>query len=231
MATIAREVLNTQGMRLPIFCGGYSRVGFNVAGSWTGVITPYVSFDGVNFLGFPGGIQPLTPFASGAQVQTITANGNWFADVNNAVAMALVLTTLSTGAPVITLAAAIDSSWQDAFLAPSSHFVEQDAGAGAQNQITQALQANRAWRCRKVSGGFTATPATGVKCTISDGPSSIIWAEYLLTAQFTLNLPDDPRIAGVSGGGVVGTPGNNMVVTLAGSGALSSSLSCEFIPA
>jgi hypothetical protein len=233
MATIAREVLNTQGMRLPIFCGGYSRVGFNVGGSWTGVLTPYVSFDGVNFLTFPGGVQPLTPFAAGSQVQTITANGNWFADVNNAVAMALVLTTLTTGAPVVTLAAAIDSSWQDAYLAPSSHFVEQDAGANAQNQITQALQTNRAWRCRKVSGGFSgAAPAAPVKLTISDGPSSILWAEYVSTAQFTLNLPEDPRIAGVSGGGVVGTPGNTMVVTLAAAGgSVGSSLSAEFIPA
>lgn len=232
MATIAREVLNAQGMRLPIFCGGYSRVGFNVGGSWTGLLSFFVSFDGVNFGAFPGGPLGVTPFASGLNVFTTTGNGNWFADVNNAVAMAVVLTTLNSGAPVATLAAAIDSSWQDAYLAPSSHFVEQDAGANAQNQITQALQSNRAWRCRRVAGGFSGVPASPVKLTISDGPSSILWAEYVSTAQWVLNLPTDPNVPGVSGGGVVGTPGNNMVITLAAAGgSVASSLSAELIPA
>jgi hypothetical protein len=229
VATIVREVLNAVGMELPIFCGGASKVGFGLSGTWVGTVQFLGSFDGLNFV-------PLSvvPFASGAAVQSATATGNWEKAVADFVAMKVKVTALASGAVVATLASSIDSSYQDAFLVASSHFVEQDAAGGLTNVITVAAQVNRAWRCRKLSGGFSVAPAAAVKCTISDGASSIIWAEYLAATAggWTLNLPPDPNVPGISGGGVVNTPGNSLVITLAApGGSVGSSLSAEIIPA
>jgi hypothetical protein len=240
MATIAKETLNNQGQPITLCFGNAapggspgvggpdaSRIGINLSGNWTGLVSFFGSYDGINF--FPVSV---TPFPFGTTTQTATANGSWFFDAVNYQSVRVVFTTLTTGFVAVTLAAAVDSSWQDAFLAASSRFVEQDTAGGTQNQITIAGQANRAWRCRKVSGGFSGVPASPVKVTISDGASTILWAEYVSAAQWTLNLPGDPGVANISGGGVVGTPGNSMVITVAApGGGLGSSASAEMIAA
>lgn len=229
MANVIKELLNTQGMALPIYCGGMTRVGIGVSGTWTGTITFEASNDGVRWV--PVGV---TPFASGTSVLTATANGNWQINVGDWVAVRARLSTLLTGSPVITLAAAIDASWQDAYLASTSRYVTAEGGAGAANTITQAAQANRAWRLRTCTVSFSTAPAAAVKITVSDGASSVIWEEYApgSAGSYGVKLPVDPDTPGVSGGGVVNTPGNSMVVTCAApGGAVVAAVSCEFIPA
>lgn len=229
MRTRLAELLNAQGMKLPIFCGGCSAVGIGITGTWTGTLTFKYSTDGINFQNLFA-----TPFPSGTGVNTVTANNNYFTRALNYVAVQVELTTLLTGSPIVTLCAAGDSSWQDAFLASTSQFVEQDASSGAANTLTIASQANRAWRCRSVSGGFSVAPAAAVKVTITDGASSVIWAEYLAASagQWKLNLPADSYFPTVSLGGVVGTPGNSMIVTVAApGGSVATSTSLEMIAA
>jgi hypothetical protein len=229
MANRANEVLNAVGMRLPIFCGGMSWVGFGISGTFVGTVTFQGSFDGVNFQNVN-----VQPFPSGANQQTTNVTGNFFLAMQNYIAMQALLTAYTSGGAVVQASASIDSSYQNAFLGSTSQFVEQDASAGASNVITIAGQANRAWRCRKVSGGFSAAPAAAVKLTIADGGSAILWSEYVSAAagQFELKLPPDSNTPGVSGGGVVNTPGNSLVITLAApGGSVASSLSAEIIPA
>jgi hypothetical protein len=228
MANLIREALNADGMPLVLFTGGMSKAGFNLAGTWTGTVKFYSAGDAVNF-------QPLsvTPFASGATVQSATANGSWEALVQNALATKVVFSR-TTGTVVVTMSTSIDSSYQDAFLAATSKYVVATHAAGAACVITQAAQANRAWRLRTLVTGFSVAPAADSLLTISDGASSTIWQCYVPKGQATYNvpLPADPNTPGLTGGGVVGTPGNSMVITLAdGAGSVTSSLSAEFVAA
>lgn len=229
MATIVREVLTVLSMKLPIFCGGMSRVGFGISGTFVGTVSFFYSTDGVNF-------RPLSvrPFASGATVQSTTATGNWEADVGNAVAIMVQVTAYTSGSVIVTLGASIDSSYQDAFLAPTSKFVSQEVAGGSTNVITQAAQTNRAWRLRTLTGAFSVAAGAAVAITITDGASSVLWKSYVpLTAgPWTVTLPPDPNIPGVGGGGVVGTAGNSLVVTLAApGGSVVSEVNCEFLAA
>ena len=229
MAIIVREALNADQMRLGIYCAGASKVGVNLTGAWVGSVLFEGSTDGLNF--FPVFV---TPFASGTTVSTATGNGNWETLAKNFVVFRVTFTRTS-GTVSVTLGASVDSSYQDAFLGASSKYIEQDASAGAANVITVQAQVNRAWRLRTLSGGFSAAPGAAVKVTISDGASSIIWAEYVAAAagQFKLNLPlDDAAVPGVAGGGVVGTAGNTMVITVAApGGSVATSLSAEMYAA
>ncbi len=228
MATILREVLNADQMKLIIFCGQQSKVGIGLSGTWVGTVAFRASTDGVNFTSVT-----VAPFASGTAVSSVTTTGNWEFDVKNYVAFQVVFTRTS-GSVVAQLAASIDSSYQDAFLASTSIFVSQGATGGAANTITQAAQANRAWRLRTLSGGFSVAPSAAVKVTVSDGGSATIWEEYLAAAAgpWKLQLPLDSNVPGVTGGGVVGTPGNSLVVTIAApGGSVATSASAEFHPA
>ena len=228
MATRLTEVLNADAMSLGIYCGGQSKVGINLSGTWAGTVRFFGSTDGINFIPLS-----VTPFASGTTVQSATANGNWEVLVQNYVVIKAVFSRTS-GSVVVVLSASIDSSYQDAFLASTSRFVAQEITAGAANAITQAAQANRAWRLRTLTGACSAAPGAAVKVTVTDGASSLLWESYIAASAgpFAVTLPADPNTPGVSGGGVVGTPGNSMVVTLAApGGSVVSSLNCEFIPA
>ncbi len=229
MANIIREALNADQMRLPLFTGGMSAVGFGLSGTWTGSVAFRFSNDGIRF--FP---LSVTPFASGTAVQAATANGNYFSPVLNFVAVDVVFTRL-TGTLIATLATSIDSSWQDAFLASTSKYVNSVA-TGATNTITIAAQANRAWRLRTLSVGVqsTATWASNPVLKITDGASSILWASDIATTAGVTNmpLPADSNTPGLSGGGVVNTPGNTLVITLAsGGGSVQTNLNAEIVAA
>ncbi len=231
MATTTKQALNAANASVKIFTGGQSRVGFNLGGTWVGTASFFVSYDGANFTPLT-----VTPFASGTGVQTATSNGNWFADVNNALAVAVVFTTFTSGAVNVTIAAANDGSWQDAFLAPTSKFVSQSVAGGATNVITQAAQANRAQRLRSLSVGFSVAAGAAVDIKVTDGASSVLWEGYVppstngISGGGTFNCPLPPISHTLPEiGGVYGTPGNSMVVTLAAPGAsVVSTVNAEF---
>jgi hypothetical protein len=238
MANILKEVLNAAGMRLTLPCGGpytqaMSYVGVNLSGVWSGLVNFFGSFDGIKF--FP---TSFTPFASGTTVQSATGNGNWFLPVQNYVAAQVQVATLNSGSVTVSMAASIDSSWQDALLASTSKFVTQESGGGLANVITQAAQANRAWRLRTLAVAFSVAAGAAVPIQVSDGASAVLWKSYVPLGAGSASgggtwlapLPADFNTPGVSAGGVFGTPGNSMVVQLsAPGGAVVSELNCEFI--
>lgn len=236
MANVIREALNADGMDVVLPCANMSRVGFGVSGTWVGTVKFFFSQDGVNFAGFPLSVQP---FASGTAVQSTTSNGNFWANAQNYQAVKATFTRTS-GTAIVSIAASNDATYQQAFLASTSVYVTQEVSAGATNVITQAAQANRAWRLRTLSVGFSVAAAAAVKLTVSDGASSLLWEGFVPASAgapsaggtWLAPLPLDELEAGVSNGGLVGTPGNSMVVTLAApGGAVVSSLNCEFLPA
>ncbi len=231
MAVILREVLTADAMALAIFCGGQSKVGVGITGTWVGTVSFFASTDGVNFKPVA-----MTPFASGTAVSTTTANGSWESAVLNYVAFKVVFTRTS-GSATVAMATSLDSSYQSAFLASTSIYVSASHAAGAANVITQAAQANRAWRLRTLVIGWSAAPSAAVLCTITDGASSVIWETYVpvgatgVVGTFNVPLPaPDPTVPG--SGGLVNTPGNTLVITVADpGGSVVSKVNAEFIPA
>jgi hypothetical protein len=218
MANIIREGLNALNMRLPLYCSGQSKVGFNVAGTFVGTLTPAFSIDGLNF----NTPMSLTPFASGATVQTITGPGSWEVQTQNYIAVQLQMTAYTSGTAIVTLATSIDSSYQDAFLASTSIYINQASGANAINTITVAAQANRAWRCRRatISNSAAATWGASPAFKILDGASSILYAcdPPVAQGEYEIKLPTDDNTPGRAGGGVVNTPGNSLGIVLQAAG-------------
>ena len=204
MAIQIREVLNADQMALPIYCGGLSRLGIQLLGTWTGTVSFQASTDGIVF-------RPVSmrPFASGTTVQAATANGNWEMDVLNNVAFRAVFSR-ATGSVTVVLAVSTDASYQDAFLIPSSQFLNSVATA-ALNTLTVAASTNRGWRLRTlvvtVLGG-TVTWAAQPVVQIKDG-ATLLHAYDLPTTNGAMNvipLPADSNTPGVSGGASITRP-------------------------
>jgi hypothetical protein len=245
MANIIRGVLTAVNNEVILPCANMTKVGINLSGTWAGTVKFAKSFDGVNFSQAPaGGTFPVFPFAPGAQVGTAvtqaTANGNWEGEVLNLQAIKVTFATATSGSVQVTAATSIDASYQDAFLASSSISVSQNVAGGATNVITQAAQANRAWRLRTLSVAFSVASGASVDIKVQDGGSTTLWEGYVPAnpnagynggGTWLAPLPTDENIPGTVGGGVVGTPGNSLVVTLAApGGAVVSIVNCEFAP-
>lgn len=217
MPAITREILNADAMSVTIYCGGQSTVGIGLLGTWAGTASFYGSTDGLNFFALS-----VTPFASGTDVNTTTANGNWFSAVKNMIAVKVTFTRTS-GSLQVVLAAAVDASWQDAFLTASQVYVNSSSTGGT-NTLTQAAQANRAWKCSDLEISVAgSSPAGGAaKLTIFDGTitGTALFSAYLTQVEgsvgrmYDITLPD---------GGIVGTPGNAMTLQLLGMGAGNAS--------
>jgi hypothetical protein len=213
MATEAQQALNATGMSVSFFCAGQSNVGIGVTGTWVGTVSFQGSFDGVNFVPIS-----LTPFPTGAAVQSSTGNGNFFSIGANYTAVQVTFTRTS-GTAIIQLAASLDSSYQAAFLSASSDFLSQSVAGGLANVLTIAAQANRGWNINTLVVGFSVAPAAAVLCTIADGGSSVLWETYIpplsdsgaATVGGTFQVPLPPS-------GVTGTPGHSLVITLAAPG-------------
>jgi hypothetical protein len=220
------EALNALNMAVKIFTGGQARVGIGIGGTWSGQLNFYQAFDAVNYLGYPLTVQP---FPSGAGVQFVTANGNFWADISNALGVAVVMSGYVSGAANVIISAANDGSWQDAFLAATSLNVSQNVAGGLVNSQVIAAQANRAWRLRSASVSFSVAPSVAIEFQVLDGASSVLWDGYISGADavapgvFPIPLPPpDPAVPG--SGGVVGTPGNSMTLKLfaPGGGVIST---------
>jgi hypothetical protein len=231
MATIIREVLNNATQSLTIFCGGMAKVGIGIpalSGAGT-TVSFFGSTDGLNFI--PINVN-IFPFSSGQS--TTTATGNFETPVLDFVAMRVQVTTLGpAGAVTVVMATAIDSSWQDAFLTPQQKWPSSYKLGGGQNILNIPAQANRAWRVRSLVitavGGPTGWASQPV-LQVVDGqfpvlPGTVTWQMDLIgqnTGPLNIPLPSDSNTPGVSGGGIVGTPGNQMNIVLASPSATSS---------
>lgn len=240
MANLLREVLNASGMSLGIYCAGQSKVGINVSGTWTGTIPFSASTDGLNFIPLS-----VTPFASGPTVQSTTANGSWEVLVQNYLVVKCGKApvggvTIASGSAVVVMGSSIDASYQDAFLASTSKYVSQSVGGGATNVVTINAQTNRAWRLRTLSIGYSAAAAGSVDLKVSDGASAVLWEGYVPPSlngvsgggTWLAPLPPDDGNPGIVSGGVVGTPGNSLIITLAApGGSVVSTVNAEIYSA
>lgn len=217
MARVISEALTATGMSLISRCDGMSYVGIGITGTWVGTIQFFGSFDGVTFIPIQ-----VIPFASGTAVLTATANGSWFVPVGVYVAVKAVFVRTS-GTAIVKMAASLDSSFQDAYLAPSTVFINQKV-THASNALAIALQANRSWRIRTLNVtviGGAVTWASSPNLKITDGASNILFAMDLPTtngAIYSIPLPEDPGTPGVNGGGVNTTPGNGSIITVVDGG-------------
>jgi hypothetical protein len=232
MANIIREVLNSSGMALTLYCGGMSKVGINIAAltqpaAGGNILTFLASTDGLNFRAVNVSNFPPT----GNSQSTTTLPGFFELLVQNYVAVQVQFSSYVSGSATVIMAAAIDSSYQDAFLTPIQKYVSSYKLGGGQNIMVIPAQTNRAWRCRTLTvsavGNVTGWQTQPV-LQIIDGTfpgGNNIWAGDLLgqnQQNTVIPLPADPDTPGLSGGGVVGTPGNQMTIVLASPVATSS---------
>lgn len=209
MAAKSQEALNATGMSLAIYCGGMAYVGVRLAGTWVGTVSFYGSENGLSFVPIY-----MTPFASGTAVASSTSNGNWFIPAANYVVVKAVFTRTS-GTAQVYLAASTDQSYQDAFLTPSVLYATSSA-TNALNTLTQTAQTNRAWNLKTLEVTVNGTPSwlTSPNYQILDG-STVIWQGDLELVgssgyRYSITLPE---------GGLVGTPGADLVVKVAAAGS------------
>jgi hypothetical protein len=224
---VIQEALTATAMDVTLFVGGTSRVGVGVSGTWAGTVSFSASTDGVNF-------NPvfMTPFASGTNVSSTTTTGNWFVNTGGFAALRCTFTRTS-GTAIVKIAAGADPYWQTAFLAATTLY-QNSTASGALNTLTITSQANRAWRLSRlvVTVDATATWASKPVLTIKDG-TTILWAGDLTTAAQVTDFPLPPNNP-VNGdpGGIVNTPGNNLVIACqSGGGAVNTNINAFVLPA
>lgn len=217
MATLIREALNADSMKLRMYTGGMTYAGFNLSGTWVGTITFRGSYDGVNFVDIS-----VTPFASGTDVSSSTANGSWFVAVKNLLVVEASFSRTS-GTALVTIGASVDSSYQDAFLASTSIYVESQSAST--NTLTQAASTNRAWKLEELIVSIAGPSWAGgtVQLTVYDGSTSgsILYKTFIdevagsVGRRYTLALP---------AAGIVNTVGNAMTIVLFGTGSTQTSI-------
>ena len=207
-----REVMTVAGQRTYLYVAGNTTVGVRISNTWVGKASFYGSYDGVTF-------QPIsmTPYASGTPVQTTTTTGNWFTQVGNLQVIAVEFTTATSGSMTATIIASQDGSWQAAFLAPSSRFVNANATA-ATTTLTIAAATNQAQRLKTLKITTNKQPAwlTSPNVIIYDGSNTgtVLW-QFDLPPNGSAGVIYDITLPAT---GIVNTPGNALTVTCASAG-------------
>src|SRR3990167_2704809 len=218
---LIQEVLNADAMSLTIPCEGKGNVGIGISGTWTGTVTFKASTDGLNFIDLS-----VTPFASGTAVQSATANGNWFTPAKNFKSIKVTFTR-TTGSVQVTMAAAEDSSWQDAFLATTTIFNSSYASSGV-NTLTQAAQANRAWKLEFLEVSFSG-PGFGAagRITVYDGTvaGNVLYRSFLASPVGSVGTN---QLLDLPPGGITNTPGNAMTIVIDSAGSNASTINTKF---
>lgn len=220
----SRLILNNVTMSIPLYVAGTTWCGIGISGTWVGTIAFSGSFDGVNYV-------PLDalPWPTGTPtVQSATANGSWYVPTENFVTIQASLTVYTSGSPIVQLVASSDASFRNAFLTQAQKYRNSFAYE-AVNTMTIAADPNGAWRLRTLVISTDAVPtwASSPALQVKDG-STLIYAidPPLVAGSYLVPLPTDPNAPNAAGGGLVGTPGNAMTITLASSlGSSSSSAS------
>lgn len=219
----SRLILSSLLGSLPQFVTGNAWWGVNITGTWVGTISFFAATDGLNFV--PLDAIPWPPVTSPPTVQTTTVNGSWYVPVLNYQTIAVTMTAYTSGSAIVQMASSIDTSFQSVFLASSLKWRNSQAYE-ATNTLTLAALPNGAWRLKTlvISADATPTWASSPALQIKDG-STLLWGmdPPLVAGSYNVPLPPDLGGAGVSGGGIVGTAGNAMTISLASSAGSSSS--------
>jgi hypothetical protein len=222
----ASEILTVDQMELPIFCGNMNFIGLRVAGTWAGSVSFFGSFDSIKY-------QPatVTPYVSGAGVQSSTANGSWFIPSQNYTSFKVRFGRTS-GSAIVYLVASTDGTYQLAYLDPTDRF-KNSVATNATNTLTIAANANRASRLRalKVSVlGGAVTWAAQPALTIKDG-ATLLWAFDLPTTNGAIHDIPLPQETTEAPGGLINTPGNTLVIACAAGGAsVQTNINCDIAP-
>lgn len=219
----SRLLLNAAGMALPLFVQGNDWFAVSISGTWVGQISFFASQEPVNLVPVP---VSLTPFPSGTPVSSATANGNFFAPVLDQLVFNMVMSKLTSGSAIVNVISSNDTSFQNAFLTPSSQWMHASAYESVCT-LTAPAQTNQAWRLLTliISSDATPTWAYSPALQIFDG-LNLLWA---MDPPRTKGSQQIPLPLGTNASGMAGittTPGNALTVTLASSaGSLSSSSS------
>lgn len=214
-----QQVLNADGMQLPVYIRGNSFIGIGVTGTWVGTVKFKASEDGINFIDLG-----MTPFASGTAVTSTTANGNWFSPVLNFQVFRAEFTRTS-GSVGLIVGTSVDAAYQDAFLTSSTIFPKSTA-TGAVNTLTQSSQANRAWTLLSLKIDASSTPSwlTLPHVKINDG-STTLWQFNLPTVGSSGQLWD----VTLPTGGITNTAGSAMSIVLANpQGSVITNINAQF---
>lgn len=223
---MTKEILDSNGMSLTVFVGGSSSVGVGLTLSGVGTASFFGATDGINFSPIS-----MTPFPSGTAVGSATASGNFFTPTLNYLAIKVTFTRTS-GSLAVSISSATTGAWQDAFLTPATIANSSSVSSGA-NTLTQAAQANRAWKltfCEVSFGGSII--GSSQRIDIYDGT---IAGTRLYTAFLSnnvgsvgsvqkINLPVDAA----GNPSLVGTPGNAMTIVVSGSNMPQSIINSNF---
>lgn len=253
MATIARMRLNADQMEVRVFCGGCSYVGIGVVGAFTGGT---INFTNWNFaspggmwgpaIGTPGNTSvypwpgPGSPSnLTSTGVQSVTAPGNYFWPVQNGSFFSARFTAGTAATfPTVTLAAALDCSWAEAFMTTLQKY-QNSAVMGGQNILTIPADPNLGNRLENLvitadrsegEGGSSLGPTTATwqaqpALKIYDGavaPGNLIQAFDLNTAlpfQYTVPLPPQETYSvGINDSGLLGSVNTPMTIVVASGG-------------
>lgn len=232
MATLTREVLNADGMTLTMYVAGFTNVGFGISGTWTGTV-----FFEQATIDNPNEWIPLssTPFASGTAVSSTTATGNWFAVPGPNIGLVRARFSRTTGSVQAIIAASLDSSYQDAFLSSTTIANSSSATSGT-NTLTQAAQANRAWKLTFLEVSFAGTGfGANAKITVYDGTvtGNVLFADWLTSPVGSVGTVQKINIPVGADGlpSLVNTPGNAMTIVLTNAGNTASIINSNFTSA
>ncbi len=251
MATQVRETLNAAYMDARVFCQGMAFVGVRVSGTFVGTLKPYYQqYDptaamwrpqGTKLYSWPGA-SAFMPGGSGTAVSSITAAGNYFWPVQNGMIFSLQMDSYTSGSAVVSLAAAIDNSWANAFLDVSGAAGQYRSIAvgGSPNTLTIPADTNLPRRLEWLvvsagnlqgSGGSSNAPTTALwqnypPLQIYDGTretGTLIWSASLnssIPLQYTVPLPgSNVDAVGIVDEGVISSPGNPITVFLSSPGS------------
>lgn len=239
MSIRSTSVIFTSGYTARLYCAGMTRLGISIQKLTAGatlLVTFQGSPDGVNWSNVNA-----APYPAGAGVQTASGIGSWFFDSSTYTWFRCQVTTLTgSGSPSVTiiLSAANDGSWQDAFMTAAQRFQNAVASSSGTLTVTTFQNLYGAMRLRTLSVGCNQVPNYGASpaVVVTDGPGGpILYAgdPPNTAGPQLIPLPADASAGstpGTVGGGVVGTPGNALVVTVAPSaGKVNANL--EVVPA
>lgn len=253
MATLVRGLLNANQMDVRVFCAGMSYVGIGVSGTFVGTLSFFMQQfsseggmfgpDATRVYPYPGAAIPSDVTSTGVASVTFTGTTatNYYWPVQNCTVFSARVSAYTSGSPIVTLAAALDGSWADAFLPASggNGININKSVVGGQNILIIPANPNLPRRLKSLvvtvapeqgAGGSSSGATTAVwnaypPLRIYDGAyptDNIMFAADLNTTvpfQYDVPLPDQKTdFPGISDEGLAGTPANPITIFLASPG-------------
>jgi hypothetical protein len=241
MTNMLNYGLTAVGQSAPINTLGQSFVGFNIGGTWVGTILFQVSYDSATWTTldvqvYPGGTANA-PVSTVASTSTTNLNGFYFANLNSlptagsggsptaAVACRALLSSYTSGTPIVTVATSIDNSYINCSLAKNVLQQTQTSVTTAAQTITQAASTTHSWQLASLIVGASGTTIAGMTVTVKDGTNTIFVQDLPV---LTGGGPSNPAVA-LPPNGLFGSVNSAMsIIVSAPTTGISSVLSVTF---